>query len=381
MRYCTKCGQPLKNENQKFCSHCGAPVSPDTFRPAGQPESRPGEVPGGPAAAAPQPDGPEPRQKKTAGRSKKILILLVVLVICVLAGVLIRVFGGKLFGDTQQAPAASQSQTQDASQDASQTPDSTAAGDASQAQNSDPWTDGVAPAEPNETQRAEASDTQVVFRNVPANATLTVDGSKISFSPVGEDAVVSRDTLPDVCIVRAIVPKEGGGYQTAAAWYNYQYGNDLTLGDPNDYGAYTDCDETGLCEPSYKVVDVLTWAYYTGYLNCINSQTMAYMCYSTQNNTNDQQSHVFSQDNAKNEYDTGNYQAVCSEPSIEYSNGLVRYNASFVTYATDRETRLQKEITNHRTIELVWEDGMWKVNRMAFLSDEDFNAGRYAQLP
>ena len=76
-----------------------------------------------------------------------------------------------------------------------------------------------------------------------------------------------------------------------------------------------------------------------------------------------------------------NYQAVCSQPTIEYSNGLVRYNGSFVTYATNRETGLQKEIANHRTIELVWQNGMWMVNRMAFLSDDDFNAGRYAALP
>ncbi|WP_294452132.1 hypothetical protein, partial [uncultured Gemmiger sp.] len=69
------------------------------------------------------------------------------------------------------------------------------------------------------------------------------------------------------------------------------------------------------------------------------------------------------------------------ESSIQYSDGLVRYNGSFVTYATNRQTGLEKEISNHRTIELVWEDGMWKVNRMAFLSDEDFSAGRYAQLP
>lgn len=126
---------------------------------------------------------------------------------------------------------------------------------------------------------------------------------------------------------------------------------------------------------------MLTWAYYTGYLNCINNQTMAYMAYSTQTNNSVQQDNVFSEANAQNEYDLSNYQAVCSQPTIEYANGLVRYNSSFVTYATNRETGLQKEISNHRTIELVWQDGMWMVNRMAFLSEDDFNAGRYATLP
>ena len=376
MRYCTKCGQPIPDDNQKFCTNCGAPLEPVAGQPAGPADSRP-------AAASGASAGSDSPRSGLPDQNKKIVILVVVLVVCVLLGALVRVIGRRS-KDAVSSTSTSASAAQDESQTEGQTPDSTAAEDsagaASGTQDGDPWTDGVAPAQPNETQRAEASDTQVVFRNVPAEATLTVDGKAIQFTSVGEDAVVSRDALPDVCIVRAIVAKEGG-YQTAAAWYNYRYGNDLALGDPAQYGAYTDCAEDGLCEPSYKVVDVLTWAYYTGYLNCINNQTMAYMAYSTQANTNDQQSHVFSEDNAKNEYNLGNYQAVCEESSIQYSDGLVRYNGSFVTYATNRQTGLEKEISNHRTIELVWEDGMWKVNRMAFLSDEDFSAGRYAQLP
>lgn len=377
MRYCTKCGQPIPDDNQKFCTNCGAPLEPVAGQPAGPADSRP-------AAASGASAGSDTPRSGLPDQNKKIVILVVVLVVCVLLGALVRVIGRRS-KDAVSSTSTSASAAQDESQTEGQTPDSTAAEDSTAAQDGaqsgEPWTDGVAPAQPNETQRAEASDTQVVFRNVPAEATLTVDGKAVNFSSVGEDAVVSRDALPDVCIVRAIVPKEGGGYQTAAAWYNYRYGNDLTLGDPDQYGAYTDCAEDGLCEPSYKVVDVLTWAYYTGYLNCINNQTMAYMVYSTQANTNDQQSHVFSEDNAKNEYNLGNYQAVCQQSSIQYSDGLVRYNGSFVTYATNRQTGLEKEISNHRTIELVWEDGMWKVNRMAFLSDDDFNAGRYAQLP
>ena len=369
MRYCTKCGQPIPDDSQKFCAHCGTPVDAATGQSSAQPTE---------ATAPAQGSLPNPLAG-LSDQNKKIVILVVVLLACALIGTLIRVIGSRGSASASESPSAST--TQNESQTAIQPQDEAAAADDAQTQNSDPWADGVEPADPNQVQRAEASDTQVVFRNVPANATLTVDGSAISFSSVGDDAVVSRDALPDLCVVRAIVPLEDGGYQTAAAWYNYRYGNDLTLGDPDQYGAYTDCDETGLCEPSYKVVDVLTWAYYTGYLNCINNQTMAYMAYSTQTNNSVQQDNVFSEANAQNEYDLSNYQAVCSQPTIEYANGLVRYNSSFVTYATNRETGLQKEISNHRTIELVWQDGMWMVNRMAFLSEDDFNAGRYATLP
>lgn len=383
MRYCTKCGQPIPDDNQKFCSNCGAPLSPaagQTQAPGGAPAApgAPAQGMGNPLSGLPNP------LAGLSDQNKKIVILVAVLVVCALLGTLIRVIGNR---PKDTGTSTTSSVTQNESQTENQSPDSVPAGDSTPAQegaggaDGEPWSDGVTPADPSQGERAEASDTQVVFRNVPANANLTVDGNAINFTTVGDDAVVSRDALPDLCVVRAIVPLEGGGYQTAAAWYNYRYGNDLTLGDPDQYGAYTDCDQTGLCEPSYKVVDVLTWAYYTGYLNCINNQTMAYMVYSTQTNNAVQQDYVFSADNAKNEYDMSNYQAVCSQPTIEYSNGLVRYNGSFVTYATNRETGLQKEISNHRTIELVWQNGMWMVNRIAFLSDDDFNAGRYAALP
>lgn len=366
MRYCTKCGQPIPDASQKFCANCGAPVDA-AGQSAGQSTGAPASAPGIPAQGSLL-----PLQAGLSDKNKKIVILVVVLLACALIGTLIRVISNRASASTSTSVSATQKiQPQGGAAAAGNAP----------TQDSAPWTDGVEPADPNQVQKAEDSNTQVLFRNVPASAILTVDGRTISFSSIGDDAVVSRDVLPDLCVVRAIVPQEDGSYQTAAAWYNYRYGNDLTLGDPDQYGAYTDCDETGLCEPSYKIVDVLTWAYYTGYLNCINNQTMLYMAYSTQTNNDVQQDYVFSEANAQNEYDLSNYQAVCSQPTIEYSNGLVRYNGSFVSYATNRETGLQREISNHRTIELVWQDGMWMVNRMAFLSDDDFNAGRYAALP
>ena len=36
--------------------------------------------------------------------------------------------------------------------------------------------------------------------------------------------------------------------------------------------------------------------------------------------------------------------------------------------------------SNHRTICMVWQDGMWQVDDIAFLSDDDFAAHKYADL-
>ena len=115
---------------------------------------------------------------------------------------------------------------------------------------------------------AVATDTQVVLRNAAANGTITVDGKAVDFAYVGNDAVIPRSSLSDVCQVRIVADNGNGGYQTAAVWYNKDYGNELTFG--ADYGAYTDCDATGLAKPGDKVVDVLTWAFYRSFQEAIN---------------------------------------------------------------------------------------------------------------
>ena len=59
----------------------------------------------------------------------------------------------------------------------------------------------------------------------------------------------------------------------------------------------------------------------------------------------------------------------------------VVYNATFESHRTNRETGDTSTGRNHRTMRIVWEDGYWKVDATAFLSDADFDARRYAALP
>lgn len=221
---------------------------------------------------------------------------------------------------------------------------------------------------------------QVIFHNARPNASLTIDGKQVDFQYSGQDIVLARSQLPDVAQVRIVAPTQSG-WETAAVWFNYRYGNELTFGDEADYGSYTPCTQDGKAQPSTKVIDVLTWAYYRGFLQSINEQSLDYMAYSSASNTQEQSRNVFSDLNSQNIYDMGDYSAVCDPNSISYtSNDRVIYNASFRCIYTDRKGGESKETTNHRTIELIWEDGIWKVNDIAFLSNDDFAARRYADL-
>ena len=59
-----------------------------------------------------------------------------------------------------------------------------------------------------------------MLRNAAANGTITVDGKAVDFAYVGNDAVIPRSSLSDVCQVRIVADNGNGGYQTAAVWYN-----------------------------------------------------------------------------------------------------------------------------------------------------------------
>ena len=127
---------------------------------------------------------------------------------------------------------------------------------------------------------------------------------------------------------------------------------------------------------------MLTWAYYLGYLNSVNAQDVSRMTYSTADNSLAQTDSIYDPENADYEYDNGNFIAVCDPSSIMMEDDdTVIYNATFESYRKNRETGETSVARNHRTIRLVWEDGIWKVDATAFLGDADFDAGRYAVLP
>lgn len=238
----------------------------------------------------------------------------------------------------------------------------------------------VATPAPTPVTPAVANDTQVVLRNAAQGGTITVNGVPVEFTYVGNDAVIPRSELPDVCQVRIVAPAGDGTYQTAALWYNQVYGNDLVFG--ADYGAYVPCDETGLAKPSDKMVDVLTWAFYRGFLNTINTMDQNSMEYSTAANTQrciQEISGYFAYS-----YDLSNFTAVCDPTSIQYNetDGTVVYNGHFISYHADRGTNENPENADvYRTLRLVWEDGIWKVDAFMRLDDDSFNAGQYAALP
>lgn len=383
---CSYCGKEITNPNARFCSGCGRPLQAGPAAQQAQPQRT--NRASGVNAVQPPRGGPKnnaamrgrgeyyspDNRKKSAGPIIAIVAVLMVALLgfgawfVVSSGVLADLLPRSIVPEYQDTPDSSfyPEDTFAPEDDVSVLPETTA----------------TPVPEP-----AVASETQVVLRNAKPDGKILVDGVEVPFEYVGSDAVVQRQYLPDLCQIRIVASDENGQYQTAAVWYNYRYGNELTFGNPavfgdaNAYGEYLPCDADGKAEPSDQFINVLTWAYYQGFLQCINNQTMSFMVYSTAGNTSDASNNVYSSSNQKNTYNMDDFTAVCDPNSIQYtSDGRVIYNAYFRSTATNRSSGESKEIVNQRTIELVWEDSMWKVNRQAFLSDSDYEAGNYADL-
>ena len=206
--------------------------------------------------------------------------------------------------------------------------------------------------------------------------TITVDGTPVDFQLVGTDAVIPRSSLPDVCQVRLIADLGWGKYQTAAVWYNKDYGNELSFG--QDYGEYVDCDADGLAQPGDKMVDVLTWAFYRGFLSAINDQNPGNLSYSTAANTQTCTEEITSY--AADTFVLNDFQAVAEPGSIRYSDGVVIYNGHFISHRQSRADGSTSDIDHYRTLRLVWEDGCWKVDAFVLFPEGKYDSSSYAPL-
>ena len=342
---------------------------PEPVSPAPKPQPTPKPQAEVPAPAAPVASVASTKPVRNANPLVLGLVVLVIVLVAALAFVLLN-GRNKDSGSADVPPAESSSAVSESQPTASEST-------APAAETTNPAASEAAP-EATALPSAVASDTQVVIHNAVAEgATITVDGKAVQFSLVGTDAVITRDLLPDVCQIRIIAPAEDGGYQTAAVWYNKDYGNELSFA--ADYGEYVSCDATGRGKPSDKVVDVLTWAFYRSFLTSINNQNLSEIRYSTAANTIRVGTEISDYFDLK--YNLDDFSATCTPSTILYSesDGSVVYDGTFRCYYNLNGTTNTSQV--YRTVRLVWEDGVWKVDAFIRIDEPTYQAGAYGQLP
>lgn len=227
-----------------------------------------------------------------------------------------------------------------------------------------------------EPQAVAATADSVVLHGVPDGATITINGQNAAATVQNGDAALSKTALGDAAQLRVIV-NQGGNWRAAAIWYTADQGSEITLSD-SDF-LYSG-SEDGYLEPDDAFLENVALNYYKAFLNAVNDHDLSEMRFSTARNTDEQSSHVFSDLNAGNTYDTSTASCTLDGSSITCGTYSLTVNVSYMCVREDRDTAVREINSNHRTICMVWQDGMWQVDDIAFLSDDDFAAHKYADL-
>ena len=217
---------------------------------------------------------------------------------------------------------------------------------------------------------------QIYMRKFKDGATITINGQNAAATVQNGDAALSKTALGDAAQLRVIV-NQGGNWRAAAIWYTADQGSEITLSD-SDF-LYSG-SEGGYLEPDDDFLENVALNYYKAFLNAVNDHDLSEMRFSTARNTDEQSSHVFSDLNAGNTYDTSTASCTLDGSSITWGTYSLTVNVSYMCVREDRDTAVREINSNHRTICMVWQDGMWQVDDIAFLSDDDFAAHKYADL-
>lgn len=227
-----------------------------------------------------------------------------------------------------------------------------------------------------EPQAVAATADSVVLHGVPDGATITINGQNAAATVQNGDAALSKTALGDAAQLR-VIANQGGTWRAAAIWYTADQGSEITLSD-SDF-LYSG-SEDGYLEPDDAFLENVALNYYKAFLNAVNDHDLSEMRFSTVRNTDEQSSHVFSDLNAGNTYDTSTASCTLDDSSITWGTYSLTVNVSYMCVREDRDTAVREINSNHRTICMVWQDGMWQVDDIAFLSDDDFAAHKYADL-
>lgn len=314
MKRCPKCGAACLRPGQKFCSHCGAPLS---------------ETP--PQASASWPPEAFVRRKRTA----------TLVVVVLMAVVLVAVLWAAVFGLFGQEPAQ-------------------------------PVEAPVVTAESAAVTAPSTGEDRLYFENLTPvqGMKLTLNGQEVEYG-VAEDgraylersAVTATDTL-----LRAILPA-GDGWQTTLALVSRPSNPTASFGTP------TPCDAEGYNDPDEEYLDAMLSVYYRSLLRAYNSRQVADLRFSTQNNTQSREGDITMGAYDAVEYNGDTSDMVFSTAGLAYGDHTVTLNAAGQWTGVNRTTGEAESGTDYMTIQAIWRDGIWQIDRWMPCSEEDYHNG------
>lgn len=311
MKRCPKCGAACPRPGQKFCSNCGAPLS---------------EAP--PQATSSWPPAAFVHRKHLWMIAGGVVLVLVVLAL--LGTVILTRLKGP---ETQPVTAAVTAETA---------------------------VDELSEAKRLYLENLLAVDGMKLTQNgVPVDYYLAEDGRVY----IDRTQITQTDTL-----LRAILPS-GSGWQTALALVSKP--SNATA----SFGTMTPCEEDGYNDPDEEYLDAMLSVYYKSQLLAFNTRKTADMRFSTDNNTKGWEGDITMGAYDAVEYNRDKSDMVFSAAGLTYGEGTVTLNAAGQWTGVNRNTGETESGTDYMTIQALWQDGIWKIDRCIPCTEEDYNSG------
>lgn len=226
---------------------------------------------------------------------------------------------------------------------------------------------------------AEAS-TVTIENCLSDNATLYVNNS-----PVAEKPVNGIVTIPNVAVgseIRIVLEQDGKMVQSTVVFADISQPalRFESYVDAAEAPAASSSDAAAL-QPTEAEANIVLIEFYSSYLQCINNQNMDSIRRSTDRNNGDLAQRIARPANAENIF-TFVGASMDPESLVTGEDGgrpSVTFNAFFEYTYVPREGEGEAQSgSNYQTVQLVYENGQWMVNRMIMIQKDDFDSHKLA---
>ncbi|WP_346670240.1 zinc ribbon domain-containing protein [uncultured Subdoligranulum sp.] len=312
MKRCPKCGAVSRRPGEKFCSKCGAPLS---------------EVP-------PQAPGWPP--ESFVRRKRGVVVLTVAAVVVLILVLWVGAF--QLFGRSAQPADAPATVTAESA---------------------------AATAVPGEADRLYLEN----LTEVPG-LRITVNGVETTFAAAEDGRLyLDRSVLTQTdTLLRAIQP-QGDSYETSLALVSKPSNPTAS------FGTMTPCDAEGYNDPDEAYLDAMLSVYYRSQLQAFNSRKVEDLRFSSDLNGQSWEGDITQGAYDAVQYNLDTSDMTFSTAGLAYGDHKVTLNAAGQWTGVNRNTGETESGTDYMTIQAIWRDGIWQVDRCVPCSQEDYEAG------
>ena len=180
---------------------------------------------------------------------------------------------------------------------------------------------------------------------------------------------MARSALTRTDTLLRVVSPEGDDYRTALALVSKPSNENAA------FGTFVPCEADGYAKPDEEYLDAMLTVYYRAYLRAANAADPAELRYVTELHSQSLSAGIKSGATGAVTFTLDKSDMVCDTEHIEYGDNTVTVNAAASYEAVNDTTGEVEAATDYYTIQAVWQDGMWLVDRSWMISESDYQNG------